>query len=337
MGGGLRRVSPDQPGYSRRRRGRGFGYLDEHDRWIDDGTELERIRALAIPPAWRDVWICRDPRGHLQAVGTDDAGRRQYLYHDAWRRRRDRAKYRRMESFAAALPSLRAHVARDLRRRGLPRERVLACAVRLLDRGPFRIGSESYASNGSYGLATIRKDHVRVGERLATFDFTGKSGVRHTFEVSDPQILPVLRQLRRRGGGTDELLAYRNGEERWCDVRSVDVNRYLQDILGPDHSAKDFRTWRATALAAVFLSGAGGPNPKRTVARVVREVADHMGNTPAVCRSAYIDPRVLDRYLDAGESVELDLGDIDADAETFSEEAEEAILAFLREGTREAA
>lgn len=329
MSGGLRRVTSDLPGYSRRRRGRGFEYLDVTGRRIEDETEVERIRALAIPPAWKDVWICRDPRGHLQAVGTDDAGRRQYLYHEAWRRRRDRAKYRRMETFASALPELRDHVARDLRRRGLPRERVLACAVRLLDRGPFRIGSEGYALNGSFGLATIRKDHVRVGKRVASFDFVGKSGVRHAFEVSDPPIIPVLRQLRRRGGGGEELLAYRNGQDDWCDVRSVDVNRYLQDILGSEHSAKDFRTWRATVLAAAILSGAKGPNPKKTVARVVRDVAAHMGNTPAVCRSAYIDPRVLDRYLDAGESV--DLGDVDVDVDAFSAEVEAQVLAFVKE------
>jgi DNA topoisomerase-1 len=335
MSAGLRRVSPDSPGYARRGRGRGFEYIDPDGRPVEDEREVERIRALVIPPAWKDVWICRDPRGHLQAVGTDAAGRRQYVYHEAWRRRRDRAKYRRMESFAAALPTLRAQVDRDLRRRGLPRDRVLACAVRLLDRGPFRIGSEAYASSGSFGLATIRKDHVRVGRNVARFDFVGKSGVRHTFEVTDRQILPVLRQLRRHGGESQELLAYRNGEDRWCDVRSEDVNQYLQEALGEEHSAKDFRTWRATVLAAALLSGSDGPNPKRTVARVVREVAEHMGNTPAVCRSAYIDPRVLDRFLDAGESLEL--GDIDLDTDSFTDDVEAEVLSFLRGDMRKAA
>jgi DNA topoisomerase I len=335
MGGGLHRVTPDLPGYLRRRRGRGFEYVDAEGRRIEDETELERIRALAIPPAWTEVWICRDPKGHLQAVGKDVAGRRQYLYHDAWRRRRDRAKYRRMESFAAALPGLRGQVSRDLRRQGLPRERVLACAVRLLDTGPFRIGSEAYASNGSFGLATIRKDHVRVGKRLVSFDFVGKAGIRHTFEVSDPQVIAVLRRLRRRGGGGEELLAYRNGRDDWCDVRSVDVNRYIQHILGSEHSAKDFRTWRATLLATALLSGAEGPNRKKIVAQVVRDVAAHMGNTPAVCRSAYIDPRVLDRYLDAGESV--DLGDVDLDADSFSDAVEAEVLTFLKGETPEAA
>jgi DNA topoisomerase-1 len=335
MSAGLRRVSPDSRGYTRRGRGRGFEYIDPDGRRVEDEREVERIRALVIPPAWKDVWICRDPRGHLQAVGTDAAGRRQYLYHEAWRRRRDRAKYRRMESFAAALPTLRAQVDRDLRRRGLPRDRVLACAVRLLDRGPFRIGSEAYASRGSFGLATIRKDHLSVGRNVARFDFVGKSGVRHSFEVTDRQILPVLRQLRRHGGESQELLAYRNGEDRWCDVRSEDVNQYLQEALGEEHSAKDFRTWRATVLAAALLSGSDGPNPKRTVARVVREVAEHMGNTPAVCRSAYIDPRVLDRFLDAGESLEL--GDIDLDTDAFTDDVEAEVLSFLRGDVRKAA
>jgi DNA topoisomerase IB len=335
MSAGLRRVSPDSRGYTRRGRGRGFEYIDPDGRRVEDEREVERIRALVIPPAWKDVWICRDPRGHLQAVGTDAAGRRQYLYHEAWRRRRDRAKYRRMESFAAALPTLRAQVDRDLRRRGLPRDRVLACAVRLLDRGPFRIGSEAYASRGSFGLATIRKDHVSVGRNVARFDFVGESGVRHSFEVTDRQILPVLRQLRRHGGESQELLAYRNGEGRWCDVRSEDVNQYLQEALGEEHSAKDFRTWRATVLAAALLSGSDGPNPKRTVARVVREVAEHMGNTPAVCRSAYIDPRVLDRFLDAGESLEL--GDIDLDTDAFTDDVEAEVLSFLRGDVRKAA
>ena len=335
MSAGLRCVSPDSRGYTRRGRGRGFEYIDPDGRRVEDEREVERIRALVIPPAWKDVWICRDPRGHLQAVGTDAAGRRQYLYHEAWRRRRDRAKYRRMESFAAALPTLRAQVDRDLRRRGLPRDRVLACAVRLLDRGPFRIGSEAYASRGSFGLATIRKDHVSVGRNVARFDFVGESGVRHSFEVTDRQILPVLRQLRRHGGESQELLAYRNGEGRWCDVRSEDVNQYLQEALGEEHSAKDFRTWRATVLAAALLSGSDGPNPKRTVARVVREVAEHMGNTPAVCRSAYIDPRVLDRFLDAGESLEL--GDIDLDTDAFTDDVEAEVLSFLRGDVRKAA
>jgi DNA topoisomerase I len=335
MSGGLRRVSPASAGYTRRGRGRGFEYVDPDGRRVEEQHEVARIHALSIPPAWKDVWICRDPRGHLQAVGTDAAGRRQYLYHEQWRRRRDRAKYRRMESFAAALPMLRARVDRDLRLRGLPRDRVLACAVRLLDRGPFRIGSEAYASNGSFGLATLRREHVTVGKSVACFDFVGKSGVRHTFEVTDRQILSVLRQLRRHGGESQELLAYRNGDDRWCDVRSEDVNQYLQEALGEEHSAKDFRTWRATVLAAALLSGNGGPNPKRTVARVVREVAEHMGNTPAVCRSAYIDPRVLDRYLDEGESLEL--GNIDLDTDAFTEEVEAEVLSFLRGDMRKAA
>ena len=333
MTSALHRVSPESPGYTRRRRGRGFEYLNHAGNRVTDPSELERVRGLVIPPAWEDVWICRDPRGHLQAVGTDAAGRRQYIYHEAWRRRRDREKYRKMERFAAGLPRLRDRIRRDLRGDGLSRERVLASAVRLLDLSPFRIGSEEYAArNGSFGLATLRKDHVRVGARAATFDFVGKSGVRHTVEITDRAVLPVLRALRRRAEG-DELFAYRNGEG-WHDVRSEDVNAYIKEAVGEEHSAKDFRTWRATVLAASLLSLTDGDS-KRTVAGVVRSVADHMGNTPAVCRSAYIDPRVLDRYLDAGERV--DLRGVDVDPEALSQDLEGAVLGFLQREEAKAA
>jgi len=331
----LHRVSPTSPGYTRRRRGRGFEYAGPDGRRVIDPDELTRIRALVIPPAWERVWICRDPLGHLQAVGTDAAGRRQYLYHEAWRRRRDREKYRKMERFARSLPDLRDRVRRDLRRQGYPRERVVACAVRLLDTSPFRIGSEEYAAtNGSFGLATLRKEHVTVGRRTATFDFTGKSGIRHKLEVSDRAVIPVLRAMRRRRDG-DELFAYRNGDDEWRDVRSPDINAYIKEAVGEDHSAKVFRTWRATVLAAVLLSEANEQDAKRTVTRVVRDVADHMGNTPAVCRSAYIDPRVLDRFLDAGERA--DLAGLDVDMEALSGEVEEVVLRFLSEDKHEAA
>jgi DNA topoisomerase IB len=334
MTSALHRVSPESPGYTRRRRGRGFEYLDHAGRRVTQPSEVERFRSLAIPPAWKDVWICRDPRGHLQAVGTDAAGRRQYIYHEVWRRRRDREKYRKMERFAAGLPRLRDRIRRDLRKRELSRERVLACAVRLLDLSPFRIGSEEYAArNGSFGLATLRKDHVRVGARAAAFDFVGKSGVRHTVEITDRAVLPVLRALRRRADG-EELFAYRNGDG-WHDVRSEDVNAYIKDAVGEEHSAKDFRTWRATVLAASLLAADDGDDAKRTVARVVRSVADHMGNTPAVCRSAYIDPRIIDRYLDAGERLEV--GDVDVDPAVLSEEIEGAVLEFIEREEAKAA
>ncbi|HEX9298519.1 MAG TPA: DNA topoisomerase IB [Actinomycetota bacterium] len=301
----LRRVRQSSPGFSRRRHGRGFVYLDERGGPIRD-ERLERLRALAIPPAWTDVWICADDRGHLQATGTDDAGRRQYLYHAEWRRQRDREKFERIESFAEALPSLRARIDADLGRRGYPRARVLACAVRLLDRGLFRVGGEDYADNGSYGLATLRREHVVVRRDRAEFDYVGKGGKRHIREVRDPDVLRVLRTLRRRREA-DELLAWRD-PEGWHDVRASDINAYIKDTAGGDFSAKDFRTWHATVLAATSLAEHGNATSGRAANRAIREaanvVAEHLGNTATVARSSYIDPRIADRYLD-GEVIDV--------------------------------
>jgi DNA topoisomerase IB len=263
---------------------------------------LTRIRELAIPPAWRDVWICADPWGHLQATGTDAAGRKQYLYHQRWREQRDRAKFREMEHFAEQLPKLRRRVATDLDGDELSRERVLASAVRLLDVGLFRIGGEEYAEQGGgLGLATIRPEHVSLRGGCAVFDYPAKSGVRRVHEVSDPAAVGVLAGLKRRRGGPEELLAYRAGR-RWRSVRSDDINDYIKEGLGPEFSAKDFRTWNGTVLAAVALAGQGPPPTSKTGARrvmnsVAKEVAQVLGNTPAVARRAYIDPRVFDRYL----------------------------------------
>jgi DNA topoisomerase-1 len=288
------------PGIARRGRGRGFEYLDERGRRVTDPEALARVRDLGIPPAWRDVWICPDPRGHLQATGTDAAGRKQYLYHPDWRTRRDAEKFAEMERFARALPALREHVERDLEAdAGYTRARVLACAVRLLDRGFFRIGSEEYAE--SYGLATMRKEHVTVtrgGEMV--FDYPAKSGIRRVQAVVDPRAAEIVAGLKRRRGGGAELLAYKDGR-RWRDVRSEDVNAYLKEATGDDFSAKDFRTWNATLLAAVALSVSGQvagtkTGRKRAISRAVKEVAHYLGNTPAVCRASYIDPRVFDAY-----------------------------------------
>ena len=326
----LRRSSPDVPGYARRRNGTGFVYLDQRGKRIGDPATVERIRALAIPPAWTDVWICPDERGHLQAVGIDAAGRRQYRYHDAWRERRDRDKFAHVEGFAERLPELRARVAADLRKRGFPRERVLACSVRLLDLGLFRVGTEDYTlANGSFGLATIRKDHTTVRRDRVEFDFVGKSGKRHVREVRDAAILPVLRSLRRRVNGGEELLAYKDGDA-WRDIRSSDINAYVQEVLDEGYSAKDFRTWHATVLAAVHLGTEGVPVPaspaarRRSITAAVKEVAVHLGNTPAVCRRAYIDPRVTDRYL---EGLTIDLEDVRPSAQA---EIEAKVLELLR-------
>lgn len=298
----LRRVDCSTPGLTRRRRGRGFEYLDEDGERIADGEVLERIRSLVIPPAWRDVWICPHPAGHIQATGTDAAGRKQYLYHERWRRRRDQQKFDDMLAFARAVPRLREVAGRHLARDGMGRERVLACAARLLDRGFFRIGSEGYAEeNGSYGLATMRRRHVTL-ERggLLTFDYPTKGGARRVQEVVDPEAAEVVAALKRRRGGSEELLAYKDGR-RWRDLRSDDVNDYLREAADYDCTAKDFRTWNATVLAAVALavSAAAALSKtarKRAKARAVKEVARYLGNTPAVCRASYVDPRVFDRF-----------------------------------------
>ena len=304
----LRRVSVEGPGITRSRRARGFHYRDARGRPVD-GETRERIRALAIPPAWTDVWISPDPHGHIQAVGTDAAGRRQYRYHDAWRVRRDAEKFDRMIAFAKTLPRLRRRVSADLRRRGVPREKALACAVRLMDRAFFRIGSEEYASrNGSFGLATLRKEHVRVDGERVRFDFAAKGGARRVEEVRDAALARAVAAMKRRRSGGDELLAYLDGDEGWRDVRSADINAYLREIAGDGFSAKDFRTWHATVLAAVSLAGrdpgraSTSASLRREVAAAVREVAEYLGNTPAVARASYVDPRVVDRY-ERGETI----------------------------------
>lgn len=309
----IRRVQASAPGLTRRRRGRGFTYLDEHGRPIRDLETLARIRKLAVPPAWADVWICRDPWGHLQASGVDSAGRRQYLYHERWRRWRDRLKFRKMHDFARSLPDLRGRVSRDLARGGMPRDRVLACAVRLLDLGLFRIGSESYAErNGSFGLATIRKEHVRVSEDEGLFDYTAKGGKRRVITIHDREANEVLRELKARRSGGEELLAYRNGRG-WKDVRSSDINDYIKENAGGPFSAKDFRTWHGTVLAAVALAADDvGPSlsaRRRGIATAIRRVAEDLGNTPAIARASYVDPRILDRFLQ-GETIATAIGDL---------------------------
>jgi DNA topoisomerase-1 len=294
-------------GIRRVRRGRGFGYLDEDGEPVEDVEARDRFRALAIPPAWRDVWICADPRGHIQATGYDDAGRKQYLYHDAWREHRDRQKFREMEEFAATLPALRKRVEDGLGLRGLVRERVLGCAIRLLDLGFFRIGSERYAAeNETYGLATLKKRQLRFERGAAVFDYRAKGSKRHVQVVADAAVLPTLRALKVRRAGGPELFAYRNGRA-WRDVRSDDINEHLKELAGSEFSAKDFRTWNATVLAAVGLAKHHPRELSRTARRratreAVEDVAAYLSNTPSVCRSAYIDPRVIDRF-DSGDTI----------------------------------
>ena len=296
----LRRADCSGPGITRRRRGRGFEYRDEEGRRIADPEVLARIGELGIPPAWRDVWICPYPQGHLQATGVDAAGRKQYLYHEAWRARRDQEKFDAMAGFARELPALRERVGADLAGEPEPtRERVLACGLRLLDRGFFRIGSEEYEE--SYGLATMLKEHVTLeDDGVMVFDFPAKSGRRRIQAVIDPDAAAVVERLKRRRAGGPKLLAYKEGR-RWRDLRSDEVNAYLKAAIGGDYSAKDFRTWNGTVLAAVALAVSGEvagskTGRKRAITRAVKEVAHYLGNTPAVCRASYIDPRVFDAY-----------------------------------------
>lgn len=298
----LRRVSPASPGWTRRRVGRGFAYVDEDGQRLD-AEQVARCRALVIPPAWEDVWICPLANGHIQAVGTDVAGRRQYLYHPVWREKRDAAKHDRVLEVAARLPRARRRALADLTRDGMPRERALATAFRLLDLGLFRIGGETYAEeNGSYGLATIEKRHVVVTSDQACFEYIAKSGLERSVIVRDRHVVGAVAEMRRRRNGGPELLAFRDGR-RWRDVGSADINAYVKDVIGGECSAKDFRTWHGTVLAAVALAERRQQARSKTArARAVRDamrsVSEDLGNTVAVARKSYVDPRIVDHFED---------------------------------------
>jgi DNA topoisomerase-1 len=335
----LRRSDSSGPGIRRVRHGRGFAYRDDAGRRVVDENTLARIRALAVPPAWEDVWICPHANGHIQAVGTDARGRKQYRYHDAWRQRQDQQKFDRMLEFARALPELRATTAAHLRERRPTRNRVLAGAVRLLDRGFFRIGGEEYAeTNDTYGLATMEKRHVTLRPgNLLVFDYVAKGGQRRVQSIVDADVYRLIAELKRRRRGGSELLAYKDGG-RWRDVRSGDINDYIKAATGGDFTAKDFRTWTATVLAAVGVAVSGRTAGSRTarkraISRAIGEVAFYLGNTPAVCRTSYIDPRVFDCF-DAGVTIvrALDaLGEVDVGEPATQGPIEEAVLDLLRE------
>jgi DNA topoisomerase-1 len=345
----LRRSSCAAPGIARRRRGRGFEYLDPAGERVDDPEVLERIAQLAIPPAWREVWICMDPRGHLQATGLDAAGRKQYLYHEQWRAHRDREKFDSMISFGRSLPKLRRRVTRDLRvtRNGkagtpeqeLSRERVLAVAVRLLDVGFFRIGSEDYAErNESFGLTTMLREHVTVRDSELIFDFPAKSGQRRVQAIADSDALALVAALKRRRSGS-QLLAWREGKS-WSELHAEEVNEYVKLASGGDFTAKDFRTWNATVLAAVALAEADQSKKtraarERSVSKAIKSVAAYLGNTPAVCRASYVDPRVIDRHL-AGTTIaaaieRLPSGDPDLADVRIRGRVEAAVLELLED------
>ncbi|WP_448638994.1 DNA topoisomerase IB [Geodermatophilus sp. URMC 63] len=304
----LRRSDVHGPGWTRRRAGRGFSYRDEHGELIRDAERLDRVRAIAIPPAWKDVWICPWPNGHIQATGLDAAGRRQYRYHDAWRARRDAEKHERVLAIASELPDVRDQVATALRTRGLNRGRVLACALRLLDLGTFRIGSEEYAEeNGTYGLATLRREHVTVRGERTFFRYTAKGSIEREVEITDRPTATVVRQLLERPDDAgDELLAYQLDDGTWHDVTSDEINAYLKEVSGAEITAKDFRTWNATVLMAAALAEQPPPRNKtarnKTIKAAYVRVSEQLGNTPAVCKASYVDPRVVDRY-EHGETV----------------------------------
>ena len=315
---GLRYVSDSAPGISRRRAGRGFTYIGPNGKRLADRAKLSWIRSLAIPPAWTDVWICSSQNGHLQATGRDARGRKQYRYHPRWRSQRDEVKYDRLIAFGKALPGMRRRVARDLRRSGLPRERVLAAVVWLLEKTGIRVGNEEYArDNRSFGLTTLRDRHARIGSKRIRFRFRGKGGKAGEVEISDARLARIVGRCQDLPG--QELFAYLDEEGEVRSVGSSDVNDYIREISGHDFTAKDFRTWAATVLAARKLAKVEQPETaagaKRDVVRAVEHVAEWLGNTPAVSRKSYVHPSVIDAYLE---------GDV------IRQGSEAAVLALLR-------
>lgn len=334
----LRTSDPHRPGLSRVRHGRGFRYLDREGAPVENPAELRRLRALAVPPAWQDVWLCPWPNGHLQAVGTDDAGRRQYLYHQEFRARREEAKHTHVREVAKALPRLRDAVAEALGARGLGRDRVLACGVRLLDLGFFRVGGEGYSrEHHTYGLTTMLRAHVSCDRGEIAFSYPGKGGKQQVRALVDPAAYATVRALRRRQDAAPRLFMYWQ-DRAWHEVHAADLNDALRELSGVEITAKDFRTWHATVLAAVGLAVSDSvartseAARRRAVVRVVREVSHYLGNTPAVCRASYIDPRVIELY-EEGRTIASDLDQLGADA-NFGQPStqgpvEEAVLRLL--------
>ena len=328
----LRRTAPDQPGWTRRRVGKGFTYLDQHgDRLA--AQDVQRCKDLVIPPAWEDVWITPFPNGHLQAVGTDDAGRRQYLYHPQWRASRDAAKFERIIDFGKAMSKARERVLTDLGTEGMSQERACAVAVRLLDLGYFRIGNDVYTdTNGSFGLTTMLREHVtKRGGRL-TFCFVGKSGVEHCIEIDDEATIAALDVMRARRGGGDRLLAWKDGRQ-WRGLDASQVNDYVREATGIEATAKDFRTWHATVIAAAALAstdepGATKASRKRAVSATMKEVSDFLGNTPTLARTAYVDPRVVEAY-EHGRTITVRSSYDTADARQAA--LERAVLRLLKD------
>jgi DNA topoisomerase-1 len=332
---GLRYVSDTAPGIRRKRRGGKFNYFAPDGSRITDAEELARIRSLAIPPAWTDVWICANGRGHLQATGRDARGRKQYRYHPKWRAVRDETKYERMVAFGEQLPKIREQTGHDLALRGLPRRKVLAAVVRLLETTLIRVGNEEYArDNKSFGLTTMRDRHVEFEGQKVQFHFKGKSGKKHLITLKDRRLAKVVRRCRDIPG--QELFQYINEDGQRETIDSADVNAYLQEITGQQFTAKDFRTWAGTVLASLalqeFESFDSQAQAKKNVLRAIESVAERLGNTPTVCRKCYIHPAVLDSYLEGTmlETLQQRTEDdfTERDGELRPEEA--AVLGLLR-------
>lgn len=333
---GLRYVSDESPGYTRRRRGKKFVYFDTDGKAISDEARILRLNRLAIPPAYTDVWICPSPSGHLQATGRDDRGRKQYRYHERWREERDENKYEKMVVFGQALPKIRRRIKRDFARRGLPREKVLATVVQLLEKTFIRVGNQEYArENKSFGLTTMRNRHVDVKGARLRFRFRGKSGQEHDIGTEDKRVAKIVKKLQELPG--QEVFQYLDEKGDRHQVTSEGVNEYLQEITGEKFTAKDFRTWAGTVMAAMALQAQEAfenkSQAKKNVKAAIGAVAKMLGNTPAICRKCYVHPAVLETYLDGNlieglkkkteETLKESLDDL------RSEEA--AILAFLQE------
>ncbi|HEV8422897.1 MAG TPA: DNA topoisomerase IB, partial [Chthoniobacterales bacterium] len=321
---GLRYVSDEQPGYTRQRRGKKFAYFDQEGKEVRDETRILRFDRLGIPPAYTDVWICPSPNGHLQATGRDDRGRKQYRYHERWRQERDENKYEKMIIFGQALPRIRRRIKRDLKRRGLPREKVLATVVQLLERTFIRVGNQEYArENKSFGLTTMRTRHVQVRGATVRFRFRGKSGKEHDVDTEDRRVARIVKQLQELPG--QEVFQYLDEEGERHRVTSDDVNEYLREITGEEFTAKDFRTWAGTVLAAMALRTQepfeNKSQAKQNVKVAIGAVAKMLGNTPAICRKCYVHPAVLETYLD---------GDLIAGLKKTTEKTLENSLGDLR-------
>jgi len=337
---GLRYVSDSMPGISRRRAGRSFVYVCPDRKRVTDPDERARIKALAVPPAWTDVWICPDARGHIQATGRDARGRKQYRYHAKYRSAREGTKFGRMTEFGQALPKIRRSVAADLRKDGLPREKVLATVVRLLDTTFIRVGNDEYAKdNGSYGLTTMRNRHVAFTTTGLTFEFKGKSGKAHSVKVADKRIAAIVRRCKNLPG--QELFQYVGEDGEHHAIDSSDVNEYIREVSGSDFTAKDFRTWAGTVLGACALRHIGRADSEReaksNIATAIEAVAHMLGNTPAVCRKSYVHPAFLDAYLNGvalATNAPAPVPERARRASNGLRADERAVLAFLRKVSR---